>query len=242
MKTLVTFAGHHPTHPINVLSGKRRNYKAEADRLAVSATKWGFTPTIWDHSTLAHSGFYKTHLDIFSAPNYGYLFKPFIIRQVMDKIPKGGVVLWVDSSHEIISDPQVLIEWAVNHKGFFIHDHKNVKRNRSWTRRSAFVLIDCDSERYWDAHMMQANQLLFVKSPRTMQFVDEWIRWCTDSRIILGADIGKNELPEFANKNLALDHRFEQAVLSILVEKYCMEYAPFSLSAQVFNESEVLLD
>jgi len=87
---------------------------------------------------------------------------------------------------------------------------------RKWTKRDAFVYMDADSREFHEGYQVQSAFHLWVKTPDNIRFLEEWIRWCSDPRVVTD-DANVSGL---ANLDGFVDHRHDQSVLSIMAIKY----------------------
>ena len=176
------------------------------------------------HTTISYTtedlkttSFYKENMQMFKYKKYfGYfLWKPFIILQTLIEYPNFNV-LYCDSNLRFKDFDRVSLafrEGMTRHGAFFVkHEHF---LNRSWTKRDCFILMEADNERYYNAHQVWTPLMGFNSSYDTMMLLSEYMHYCKDPSIVTEEPnkFGKN-LPEFN------EHRWEQSVMSILVEKY----------------------
>lgn len=91
--------------------------------------------------------------------------------------------------------------------------------NKKWTKRDCFVLMNCDSPKYWNAEQLMASFSIYVNNERNRNFVEKWLYYCCNKNIV--TDIpnicGLDNFPEFK------DHRHDQSILSLLAVKYKIE-------------------
>jgi hypothetical protein len=106
--------------------------------------------------------------------------------------------------------------------------------NRIWTKRDCFILMDCDSEKYWNHPQISCRFSMWQATDDVIRFVEEWLDYCLDPRIFCDQDnvMGKNNLPGFRQ------HRFEQSILTNLVIKnnihtYTPRHGPAATKARV---------
>lgn len=163
--------------------------------------------------------FYEKNRVIFDVKRgIGYwLWKPYLILESLKKMADNDVLVYADSGLEIIKPLIPIVEMCEKQQDivfFQAHGYKN----SSATRRDAFVLMGCDTPPYHDAEMVQASFILFKKTEKTLQFVEEWLMYCQNSQIIGESEnvMGKENLPDF------FAHRHDQSILSILRIKYGM--------------------
>ena len=86
---------------------------------------------------------------------------------------------------------------------------------RIWSKRDAFILMDCDSERFADTPQFLASYMLFKKTPRIVALIDEYLMYAQDPRIItdIPNQMGKDNYPGFR------DNRHDQTIWSLLCKK-----------------------
>ena len=87
---------------------------------------------------------------------------------------------------------------------------------KQYTKRDAFVLMECDSERYSNSNQILASFSLWKKSDFTLKFVNDWLQYAQNERIItdIKNDCGFPDFDEF------IDHRHDQSIFSLLSKKY----------------------
>lgn len=171
----------------------------------------------YSFNDLKNTHFYRQHEHILKQPKgIGYwLWKPYIILESLQKISDGDIVVYSDCGIEIIADLNPLYDICSNHEPIMLFANSNFSNN-TWTKRDCFVLMDCDSPFYWFGPHCDAAFSLWRKCPQSVAFLNEWIKYGSDERIItdLPNTSGKNNLPEF------IDHRWDQSILSLLAQKY----------------------
>ena len=84
-----------------------------------------------------------------------------------------------------------------------------------WSKRDAFILMDCDSEKFADTPQFVASYMLFKKTPHTVALIDEYLMYAQDPRIItdIPNQMGKDNYPGFR------DNRHDQTIWSLLCKK-----------------------
>lgn len=163
------------------------------------------------------SAFYSNHRSILSHKRgIGYwLWKPYIILEVMKSIDEGDVVIYADCGIEIIDDLTPLIEICEEREPILLFANHNFL-NAQFTKRDCFVEMGCDEERYWYSLQCDAAFMLFRKTKFTMHFLTRWMNYCEQEQVLTDQPnlCGRPNLPGF------VDHRHDQSVISILAEKY----------------------
>ena len=199
--------------------GVTRNYETEVMRLFHSCPVGYFNGIFkYDNDWIKETEYYKDPKAkmVLDEPSFGWAFKGICVLDMLNKVDDGDVVMWVDSNHVIKSNLDPIVNFAVEH-GAFLHEHwQIVFPNKEWTHRDTFIGMGCDEERYWNARQIQVNVMAFCKTEFTMNLVNEWVKYCTDYDVVI-----QNK---YENLEGFKNHRHEQSILSILVEKYKIPY------------------
>lgn len=159
--------------------------------------------------------FIKNYKILTKERGIGYwLWKPYIILETLKKIKYGDHIFYLDSgdifnpSITSYMDTKLLINDIVLVPG--------VHPQRKYTKRDCFHYMNCDTEEYWNFIQVEAGIILLKKTDFTLKFINEWLSFCEDERIL--TDIpntsGKQNFYEF------IDHRHDQSILSNLAKKY----------------------
>ena len=195
-------------------------YKGQR-KLNRSALKFGVDECIsFNFNKLKKTNFYRENKEILDQERGSgfWLWKPHIIFETLKKVNNGDIVIYCDSGVEVIADIRPLINICCSIDGlmfFQIHDHTNKK----WTKRDCFVLMDADSEEYYNAKQVVASYHLYKKNKKNLEFVEQWLSYCKYPRILTDMlnTCGLENFPEL------IDHRHDQSILSILTKKYGFE-------------------
>jgi len=183
-----------------------------------SALRYGGVTEVssWNVRRLEKEPFREEHrrvLDQERGAGY-WLWKPFIIQRELERMGAGDYVVYSDcgrSKRFISRSIRPLLARCSESRGVFPGVYiPQFGPNRKWTKRDCFVLMDCDSERYWNHCQIQPSFSVWQKNDFSLSFLDQWLRYCTDPRIL--TDIpnacGLPNLPDF------IDHRHDQSILT----------------------------
>jgi hypothetical protein len=202
----------------NVSYGIHRDYTTEANRLFESAAKYGINCLMGNNDTILNSDYAHASPELLTLPSFGWTFKPILIFNAMLQAAPGDYVIWCDSNHVITADPAPILEVA-ELRGVYTHDHPGVYYpNSQWTRRDTFVGMNCDEERFWNSPQMQVNVMAFHVSPAGLWYAHEWLSYALAYNTI----VGRNKYPDLPGFR---EHRHEQSIWSILVEKWRVPYS-----------------
>ena len=190
-------------------------------RLTASAEKFGADVIYsYAHEDFIHTDFYKQNENILSqSRGLGYwLWKPYIILETLKKSNKGDIVFYSDAGSEIIAPLEPLIRICNEEQNIVLFANGNLI-NREWTKRDAFILMDCDERACWNSLQCDAALFFFKKTERSVRFVEEWLNYCRDPRIM-------TDLPNTQGKKNSwrlIQHRYDQSIASLLAYKYKLD-------------------
>ncbi len=146
-----------------------------------------------------------------------WLWKPQIILDAMARADAEDVIIYSDSRALIRSSLDPLVEACRSlNSGVLGFDVGAEFIERDWTKRDAFVLMDCDKPEYWDTKQYRGGTILFAVRPSSRDFVHSWAELLCQSRIV--SDMPSIcEEPEFEGFQA---HRHDQSVFSLLYKKH----------------------
>ena len=163
--------------------------------------------------------FYEKNKLILDQPRgAGYwIWKPLIIKDALSNVDEGDYVFYADSGAFYIHDIHALIDAMENAKtnvmGF---DGYSEYIERIWSKRDAFILMDCDEEKYANTRQYGAGFILLKKSSDSVSLIDEFLYYVQDPRIVtdMPNQLGKENYPGFK------ENRHDQTVFSLLMKKH----------------------
>lgn len=163
--------------------------------------------------------FYKKNKEVLSAKkgNGYYLWKPYFLNKAYQELQEGDYLIYTDSGAIYVDQIQKLIDCMEReHQDIMIFSLEKELLERKYTKKDAFILMDCDSEEYWDTPQSIGGYVLCKKSPFVEKFLREDLEYAQDPRII-------SEIPNTQGKEDASDfimHRHDQSVWSLMSKKY----------------------
>ena len=163
--------------------------------------------------------FVESNLYTLSQPRgAGYwLWKPYFILKTLEVISEDDWLMYTDSGMFFVRNPWDFIfskSEQMGEKG--IATFCSISTNKAYTKRDAFVLMGADSPTFTDSPQRMASVFVCRKTPFSLSFVQEWLKYASDPRIItdLPNTLGLPNYPEF------VDHRHDQSIMSILAIKH----------------------
>lgn len=171
--------------------------------------------------------FIEDNKDIFSySKGCGYfIWKPYVILNYITKyVDDGDLLVYMDTNQSF--DDTIWNSIPKHLENNIIYVLRNIRPNEgichpqtTWTKRDCFVLMGCDSEKYWNSYQVQANVIAVKKNKESLDFLNEWQNSCLDINVISDKP-NICGLPNFPN---FYEHRYDQSVLTNLITKYNIE-------------------
>lgn len=152
-----------------------------------------------------------------------WMWKPFVIKKALDMINENDLLMYSDSGISFIKNIDEIKEIMDETKEkLLLFELEDIHPNKRWTKRDCFKLMDLDEEPYLSSNQLLASYILMRKNNFVIKFMDEWLEYCKDYRIITDSpnECGLPNYDEF------LDHRHDQSILSLLGRKYNIKNIP----------------
>ncbi len=162
-------------------------------------------------------GFYKKNKHILQLKrgNGYWLWKPYIVKKTLEKLNWGDYLYYSDSGSYFTGSIHPLIAHAESvNQDLIVFELRLFEKD--WTKRDAFVLMDCDSPKYTDSRQRISGHHLWKKTPFAMQFIGEQLQYSMDERIITDME-NQCGLPNYPGFK---EHRHDQSIMSLLSKKH----------------------
>ena len=180
--------------------------------------------SMWHPEHLKETKFYERHRDILDRPRGGgyWLWKPYIILMELERLGKGDYLIYHDCGRKNKPD---IIRQPLHHATQWVHDNlggmlpgsytPRYGRNAKWTKGECFAVMGCEAPLYKEHPQIQASVSVWERHDASMDFVREWLHWCTNPAALLDDRIDPTipDDPDF------VDHRHDQSVLTLLAIK-----------------------
>lgn len=145
----------------------------------------------------------------------GYcIWKPYVILKALDTLQEGDYCMYLDAGAYYIGDLHDLQKQLEKDKTDILFS-SSLLSEKYWTKRDAFVLMDCDYEDIFNSHQIEATFLFLRKTKKSIAFVKEWLQLMRDVRL-------STDIPNtcgFENYEGFREHRHDQSVMSLLAKK-----------------------
>lgn len=162
--------------------------------------------------------FYEKNKFLFSLPRgAGYwVWKPYVVRDALSKANNGDYVFYVDSGAFYIHDIHALIDAMENAKtDVMCFEGPIWFPERHWSKRDAFIIMDCDKEEYTHTTQRMSGFIFLKKTPCSVDLINEWMVYTQDPRINtdLPNTLGKENYEGFR------ENRHDQTAWSLITKK-----------------------
>lgn len=197
-------------------------YKKYADRLHKfsSDNKLFDTQEMFDDLWLKTTDFYVKNKWIFDNIQKGAgncLWKPYLILKELEAAEEGDAVVYMDSQDLVLLDQienfKLVLQNHLTTQGYCLVQGPHP--SALFTKFDCFYMMNCMDQKYTNSRQLEAGFIGFVKRFDTVRFVKEWLAYCLNPIVLLDckSTLG-NEIEQF------IDHRNEQAILTLLSLKY----------------------
>lgn len=164
-----------------------------------------YSEQLWNASYLDGVFFRENKKILTAARGAGFwLWKPYVIKKVLDLAFMDDIVMYCDAGIEIRGDISGLLD--LNEQILLF---ANEWRHIDWCKRSVLASM---LPNWWNPEnqQAQASVILIRKNAFTVEFVNEWLLWCQLPHFIDDEPSRVENTPEFR------EHRHDQAILTNL--------------------------
>ena len=159
----------------------------------------------------------KTILDQTKGNGY-WLWKPYFIHKALEMLNWDDFVFYCDSGSYFINPITPIIDISiVTGQEIIIFELSHIER--MWTKRDAFILMDCDCPKYSESNQRLGGYSLWRKTSYTMDLINEFLNYAQDERLITDLE---NQC-RYPNHPDFKEHRHDQSILSLLTKKHDLE-------------------
>lgn len=147
-----------------------------------------------------------------------WLWKVYFCIKVLDELSDGDYMVYADAGGYYYTNS---VREVVNYMGekklwLVYYDQPWIEKH--YTKRDAFVLMDCDDVNYTESTQCHSGLFVMKKCREAEAFLNEWLKFAKDDRILtdLPNKCGKENYEGF------LEHRHDQSIFSLLCKKHCI--------------------
>lgn len=144
-----------------------------------------------------------------------WLWKPYFIKRTLETLNNGDFLFYCDSGSYFLQPINLLIDLLLE-KDEDIMTFELSHFEKTYTKRDAFILMNCDTPKYTESRQRLGSFQLWKKTKKTLKFLNEYLHYCQDERIITDStnQCGKPNYSGF------VAHRHDQSIFSVLAKKY----------------------
>jgi hypothetical protein len=205
---------------LTFISYANTQFRGSQKLLQATADRVGGIDRIFAHSPRSlDAEFRRLNKKILKEPRgAGYwLWKPYIINRHLQQLGDDDWLFYCDSAAFLVESPAVLVEHvAAENPDVVVFDGEPYWLEFIWTKRDAFLLLDCDSPRFWVTPQREGGISLWRGTDFARNVAREWLEAACDPRAITDApnELGLPNLPGFR------DHRHDQSLLSLITKRH----------------------
>lgn len=198
------------------------NFKKAQKLNLETALQWGANQVIGYTPDDIDEQFYEKNKEILAAKkgNGFYLWKPYFLYKTYQQLKEGDYLIYTDAGSVYVNKIQYLIDCMENEKqDIMVFSLEKEMLERKYTKRDAFLLMECDAPQYTDTPQSIGGYVILKKSDFTQKFLEEDLQYAQDVRIITEQEntLGQKNYPEF------ITHRHDQSVWSLMSKKYSIK-------------------
>ncbi len=165
--------------------------------------------------------FYKENKKLLNKVRGGgyWVWKFYFIHKILtsNKMKNGDVLFYCDCGVEVLKDLNPLYELPKKYKSdiiLFDSKCKDWPKCGEYTKRDAFILMDCDEDGAYDFLICFGGFHMWRKSSKSIAFIEQCLKYACQTNIIddSTSKLG-DDLPEYKV------HRHDQSLISLVAYK-----------------------
>jgi len=158
-----------------------------------------------------------------------WLWKPYIINEVLNKINDGDIVFYLDSKFYFIDDISKIYSDYMLNNDILVWKNKPNEPNwkmKNWCKMDVIVKYNMIDKVFREnIDDCWAGAVIVKKTENTVMYMKEWLDLCCNYQDITDAP-GK-----IKNTHFFRDHRHDQSLLSVVIYKYNIELQTLGCSS-----------
>lgn len=157
--------------------------------------------------------FYENNKDILEAKrgNGYWLWKPYFINKALEQIQYDDWLIYSDAGSIYVNNVKEYLERKDRPYVWMICQETGYQEY-CYTKRDAFIYMGKDCKQYTHTGQRAAGVLLIRKCEESIAFIDEWLKWACDIRVI-SDNPNTCGLDNYAG---FVENRHDQSVFSLL--------------------------
>lgn len=181
-----------------------------------TALKWGADKVIEYGPQHLDEQFIENNKYLYSHSRGGgyYIWKPYIVKDALSKVNEGDYVFYSDSGSALVNKISLLIS-AMETENTDIMVFCLTHMEKHYTKRDAFILMDCDIPEITDSPQICSTYFIIKKTSHSCNLVEMWLKYMQDPRIVSN----DNNVMGKENYEGYVETRHDQTILSLLCKK-----------------------
>ena len=172
------------------------------------------------HPNDINDSFRQEHESIFrfKRGNGLWLWKPYFINQIINRINDGDILFYCDAGCFFIREPKYIYDSLSEESPVFVCDIPLIEAN--WTKKECFDKLGCNEEKYKKTNQIIATFFALYVCPKSKKIIAEWLEKCCDFELLSPVEISE----EFGeDKDRFISHREDQSIFSLICKKYSIQ-------------------
>jgi hypothetical protein len=143
-----------------------------------------------------------------------WLWKPYLVERTLRTLRPGDWLFYSDSGAYFVDSVAHLVEFASD-RALDVLAFEQAFLERRYTKRDAFVLLDCDRPEFSETRQRGGGFSLWRSSPAALALAESWLAAAQDLRLISDREneLGLPNYPDW------IAHRHDQSIFSLLTKK-----------------------
>jgi len=146
---------------------------------------------------------------------YGYwLWKPFLILDILNKMDNDDILLYMDTGSSFNIDGLQRFNEYINllkNKSFLVFELIGCL-NKNFIKKDVVEFFNLQDS-FLNNNNISATNILLKKTEFTMKIINSWYNYCSSDYNLINNNI------VLKNINTFVEHRHDQSILSIIIEK-----------------------
>jgi hypothetical protein len=144
-----------------------------------------------------------------------WLWKPYILLKALESASEGDFVAYADAGSVFTAQVAPLAAYCLEATPRLAAFDLGALLERQFTKRDAFVLLDCDRPHYADTPQLMASFVATINNAFSRSTARAWLRLACDPQLLtdLPNTCGLPDYPDFRA------HRHDQSIFSLLYKR-----------------------
>jgi len=197
-------------------------YEDDLKKLEESIEKYSDFEIIRFYKKDICPSFYKSNESILNQPrgNGYWLWKPYIINQILEKIDEDDILFYMDSKYYFLEHFNPLFYNKMD-KDILVWKNKPnepVYLFKQWCKMDVIETFNLNHPVFVENYeICWAGSIVIRKTDITRHIIQKWLNICCDERYI-------TDIPsEISNSNEYIEHRHDQSLLSVVLYMFNIE-------------------